>query len=51
MMPIDKDWVTLSIPVAPEAIGETILIEWNFTSDSGPDAFSGLSIDNIEVGD
>ena len=48
---IDEDWVTLSIPVAPEAIGETILIEWNFTSDSSPDAFSGLSIDNIEVAD
>jgi hypothetical protein len=49
--PIDIDWITLSIPVVPEAIGETILIEWNFTSDSSPDAFSGLSIDSIEVTD
>ena len=48
---IDEDWVTLSIPVAPEAIGETILIEWNFTSDSSPDAISGLYIDNIDVAD
>ena len=51
MTPIDQDWGTLGIPVVPEAIGETILIEWNFTSDSSPDAFSGLSIDNIEVAD
>ena len=51
MSPIDIDWITLNIPVVPEAIGETILIEWNFTSDSSPDAFSGLSIDDIEVTD
>ena len=51
MTPIDGAWTTLSIPVVPEAIGETILIEWNFKSDSSGDAFSGLSIDNIEVGD
>ncbi len=51
MTPIDEDWITLSVPIDPEAIGETVLIEWNFTSDSGVDAFSGLSIDNIEVGD
>ena len=49
MAPFDPDWITLSIPVVPEAIGETVIIEWNFTSDSSPDAFSGLSLDNIEV--
>ena len=51
MSPIDIDWITLTIPVVPEAIGESILIEWTFTSDSSPDAFSGLSIDDIEVTD
>jgi hypothetical protein len=51
MAPIDFDWITLSFPVVPEAIGETIFIEWIFTSDSSPDAFSGFSIDNIEVTD
>ena len=51
MAPIDIDWITLNIPVVPEAIGETILIEWTFTSDSSQDAFSGLSLDDIEVTD
>ena len=51
MAPIDADWISLTIPVVPEAIGETVLIEWIFTSDSSLDAFSGLSIDDIEVTD
>ena len=45
----DNDWTTIRLPVAPEAIGENVLSEWNFVSDSDPDAFSGLSIDDVEV--
>ena len=45
----DPDWTTLTIPVVAEAFGENILIEFNFTSDSSPDAFSGLSLDNMRV--
>ena len=51
MAPLDFDWITFSFPVVPEAIGETVFIEWIFTSDSTPDPFSGFSIDNIEVTD
>ena len=32
-----------------EAIGESVVIEFNFVSDSSPDAFSGLSIDNVRM--
>ncbi|MCH2062263.1 MAG: LamG domain-containing protein [Roseibacillus sp.] len=47
----DNDWTTIRFPVAPEAIGETVLIEWNFISDDTPDSFSGLSIDDVRVSD
>ena len=46
---LDTDWNTIEIPVDPAALGEVILIEFNFTSDSSADAFSGLSIDNVSV--
>ncbi|MDP7656896.1 MAG: hypothetical protein QF706_12525 [Roseibacillus sp.] len=45
----DLDWVTLNIAVVPEAIGENVIIEWNFVSDGSLDSFSGLSIDNVGV--
>mgnify|MGYP003318337723 CR=1 FL=1 len=45
----DVDWVTLSIAVVPEAIGENVIIEWNFVSDGSRDSYSGLSIDNVGV--
>ena len=45
----DSDWVAQTIPVVPEAIGESVVIEFNFVSDSSPDAFSGLSIDNVRM--
>mgnify|MGYP003313942598 FL=1 len=45
----DTDWSTIEVPVDPAALGEVILIEFNFTSDSSPDAFSGLSIDDVSV--
>ena len=30
-------------------LGETVIIEFNFVSDSSADAFSGLTIDNVSV--
>ena len=45
----DTDWTTIELPVDPAALGETIIIEFNFTSDSSPDAFSGLSIDDVSI--
>ena len=47
----DNDWTTIRVSIVPEAIGETVLIEWNFTSDDTPDSFSGLSIDDVRVSD
>ena len=49
MTVFDIDYTSLSIPVVPEAMGENVIIEWNFVSDDSVDAFSGLSIDDIEV--
>jgi hypothetical protein len=49
MTTFDANWTAQTIPVVAEAIGESIMIEFNFVSDSSPDAFSGLSIDNIVV--
>jgi len=43
------DYTSISIPVVPEALGENVIIEWTFVSDGSVDAFSGLSIDDIEV--
>ena len=51
MQVFDEDWRTLRIPVAPEAVGESIVIEWSFTSDGSADSFSGLSIDDVLVSD
>jgi hypothetical protein len=45
----DADWVAQTIPVVAEALGESVVIEFNFVSDSSPDAFSGLSIDNVRM--
>ncbi len=45
----DARWNSQTTPVEVEAIGESIIIEFNFVSDSSPDNFSGLSIDNILV--
>lgn len=51
MTVFDVDWIKIRIPVVPEAIGQNVIIEWNFVSDGGVDAFSGLSIDNVQVSD
>ncbi|MDP7494839.1 MAG: hypothetical protein QGI77_00320, partial [Roseibacillus sp.] len=49
MSVFDDDYESVSIPVVPEAIGENVVVEWNFVSDATADAFSGLTIDNIEI--
>ncbi len=49
MSVFDIDYLTITIPVVAEALGETIKVEWNFVSDSSVDAFSGLSIDDVRV--
>ncbi len=49
MAVFDIDYTSFSIPVVPEAMGENVIIEWTFLSDDSADAFSGLSIDDIEV--
>lgn len=46
---LDTNYVSLSIPVSPEALGENVIIEFNFVSDGSPDDFSGLSLDNVIV--
>ena len=51
MTVFDTDWIMIRMPVVPEAIGQDVIIEWNFVSDGGVDAFSGLSIDNVQVTD
>ena len=45
----DTGFTTIEIPVDAAAIGETIIIEFNFVSDGSADTFSGLSIDNVSV--
>ena len=49
MTVIATQYDTLTIPVPALALGENVIIEWNFVSDTTPDNFSGLTIDNIEV--
>jgi len=49
MTVFDTEWISIEIPVNDAALGETILIEFNFQSDSSADAFSGISIDNVSI--
>jgi len=49
MTEFDVDYTTLEVPVPAEAMGENVIIEWNFVSDGSADDFSGLTIDDIEV--
>ena len=51
MSVFDNDYRTLTVPVSGEAIGNEVIIEWNFVSDGTSDLFSGLTIDNILVRD
>jgi len=45
----DTDYTSISVPVPAEVIGENVRIEFNFISDGTADAFSGLTIDNVNV--
>jgi len=49
MTVFDSDDVTIEVSVPGAAIGEAVLIEFNFTSDGSADTFSGLSLDNVNV--
>ena len=49
MTAVDAEFAVLTIPVVPEALGQNVVIEWNFVSDGSPDQYSGLTIDDIEV--
>jgi len=49
MTVFDTNYSTITIPVVAGALGETILVEWNFVSDNSADSFSGLSIDNVGI--
>jgi hypothetical protein len=49
MTEFDVAYTTLEVPVPAEAMGENVIIEWNFVSDGSADDFSGLTIDDIEV--
>ncbi|MBT44417.1 MAG: hypothetical protein CL922_03085 [Deltaproteobacteria bacterium] len=49
MTVFDIDYLNVEVPVPAEAIGESILVEFNFLSDGGGDLFSGLTLDNISV--
>ena len=45
----DVDYTAIEVPVPAAAIGQSVLIEFNFVSDSTLDTFSGLCLDNILV--
>ena len=49
MTVIDDEYTSLTIPVASEAMGNIVVIEWVFRSDATSDPYSGLTIDSIEV--
>ena len=49
MESLDNDYTRQRIEIVPEALGENIVIEFNFVSDGSEDAFSGLTIDNVVV--
>ena len=49
MTVIDDEYTSLTIPVASEAMGNIVVIEWVFRSDATSDTYSGLTIDSIEV--
>ena len=46
---VDPDWESFSEILPASAVGEEIVLEFWFTSDASADAFSGWSIDNVEI--
>ena len=51
MSVFDSSFTTIRMEIPPAAIGESVIIEWNFLSDSSGDDFTGLTIDDILVTD
>ncbi len=52
MTTLDTTYQLLTIPIQKEVLGEAeVIVEWNFQSDDSPDVFSGLTIDNIVIGE
>jgi hypothetical protein len=52
MSTLDTTYQLLTIPIQQEVLGEAeVIVEWNFQSDDSPDVFSGLTIDNIVIGE
>ena len=52
MTVLDKDYRLLALEVGQEVLGEAaVIVEWTFQSDDSVDAFSGLTIDNIVIGE
>jgi|TARA_B100000959_G_scaffold132938_1_gene139393 hypothetical protein len=49
MTVFDLDYIAIEVPVPAAAIGEAVLIEFNFVSEGSLDAFSGLCLDNVKV--
>jgi len=46
---LDIDYTSIEVLVPEAAIGESVIIEFQFSSDSSADIFSGLSLDNMRV--
>jgi len=52
MTTLDTTYQLLTIPIQQEVLGQAeVIVEWNFQSDDSPDVFSGLTIDNIVIGE
>ena len=49
MSVFDSDYESIEVLVPEAAIGESAIIEFQFSSDSSADVFSGLSLDNVKV--
>ena len=49
MTALDTGWNPAFVPVPAAALGESVLVEFQFVSDGSVDAFSGLSLDNFEL--
>lgn len=49
LVAVDNDWQTFRADFPAAAIGESVLVEFQFTSDASVDGFSGWSIDNVEI--
>ena len=46
---LDIDYTSIEVLVPEAVIGESVIIEFQFSSDSSADIFSGLSLDNMRV--